>query len=265
VTEQEWLEGADPLAMLELLRDGASERKLRLFAVACCRNVWTLMPSATCRRAVEVAERYAEGLADRKELRAAWRPAWRTFDRWENRIYTANTFGDPMRNASRNMTAHDAAEAALLTAESAAEHFQPPYIARAAANAHACHVHYDPDLYNAPNNHAVRSGRRRFDPEHPHVRARREQEVAQCGFLREIFGNPFRAVAVDRAWLAWNDGTVAKMAQTIYDEQRHEDLPILADALEDAGCGNGEMLTHCRAGGEHLRGCWVMDLLLGNG
>jgi hypothetical protein len=82
--------------------------------------------------------------------------------------------------------------------------------------------------------------------------------------LRCIFGSPFRpAPALDPAWLAWNDGTVAKLAAAIYDARRFADLPILADALEEAGCADAAILAHCRGGGEHVRGCWAVDLLTG--
>ena len=65
------------------------------------------------------------------------------------------------------------------------------------------------------------------------------------------------------AWLAWNGGTVPRIAQAIYAERAFDRLPVLADALEDAGCANADVLAHCRSGGEHVRGCWVIDLLLG--
>jgi hypothetical protein len=81
--------------------------------------------------------------------------------------------------------------------------------------------------------------------------------------IRDIFGNPFRPVAVDPDWLTWNGGTVPKLAQAIYDQRRFQDLPILADALEEAGCTNADILNHCRQPGEHVRGCWVVDLVLG--
>jgi hypothetical protein len=85
-----------------------------------------------------------------------------------------------------------------------------------------------------------------------------------AAFLRCFFPNPCRpAPAVDPSWLTWNDGTVAKLAAAIYDGRRFSDLPILADALEDAGCADAAMLAHCRCGGEHVRGCWVVDLLTG--
>ncbi len=67
----------------------------------------------------------------------------------------------------------------------------------------------------------------------------------------------------DPSWLAWNDGAIRKIAQTIYDARAFDRLPLLADALEDAGCTDAAVLSHCREPGEHVRGCWVVDLLLG--
>jgi len=85
----------------------------------------------------------------------------------------------------------------------------------------------------------------------------------QCKLLREIFGNPFRPVTIDPAWLTFNDGEIIKLAQTVYNERAFEQMPALAQVLVDAGCTNEDMLTHCRSCGEHVRGCWVVDLLLG--
>jgi hypothetical protein len=81
--------------------------------------------------------------------------------------------------------------------------------------------------------------------------------------LHDIIGNPFRPSIADPAWFAWRDGTLVWIAQTIYDERCFTDLPILADALEEAGCTHAAILAHCREPGEHVRGCWVLDLLLG--
>jgi hypothetical protein len=90
------------------------------------------------------------------------------------------------------------------------------------------------------------------------------EHTAQAHLLRCVFGPlPFRTVAVDRSWLAWNDGTVVKLAQGIYDEGAFDRLPILADALEDAGCDVEDILTHLRSEGPHVLGCWPVDLLLG--
>jgi hypothetical protein len=64
-------------------------------------------------------------------------------------------------------------------------------------------------------------------------------------------------------WLAWHDGLISTMAQQIYEERRFDDLPVLADALEEAGCNEGTILEHARSHGPHVRGCWVIDCLLG--
>jgi hypothetical protein len=78
--------------------------------------------------------------------------------------------------------------------------------------------------------------------------------------LRDIFGNPFRPVTLNPSW---RTPTVKQLAEAIYKERAFERMPILADALEDAGCDNADILSHCRGGGEHVRGCWVVDLVLG--
>jgi hypothetical protein len=93
--------------------------------------------------------------------------------------------------------------------------------------------------------------------------ALREELAEASRLLREIVGNPFRPVRVEPAWLKWNDGVVVKMGKAIDDAGRYADLPILADALEDAGCDNADLLSHCRTPGGHAAGCWAVDLLLG--
>jgi len=85
-------------------------------------------------------------------------------------------------------------------------------------------------------------------------------EAENLAFLiRCFFGNPFRPIHVDPSWLT---STVVALSQTIYEEHAFHIMPILADALEDAGCTNAEILGHCRGSGPHARGCWVLDLLL---
>src|SRR5262245_38076456 len=83
---------------------------------------------------------------------------------------------------------------------------------------------------------------------------------AHCDLLRDLFGYPARPVAVDGTW---RTPAVRSVAQVIYDEGRFEDLPILADAVEEAGCGNTEVLSHLRGPVRHVKGCWVLDALLG--
>jgi hypothetical protein len=78
--------------------------------------------------------------------------------------------------------------------------------------------------------------------------------------VRDIFGNPFRPTTLD---LDWRTTTVIQLAQGMYDSRDFGAMPILADALQDAGCENADVLDHCRGSGPHVRGCWVIDLLLG--
>jgi hypothetical protein len=86
--------------------------------------------------------------------------------------------------------------------------------------------------------------------------------AAQVALIRDIFGNPFRPVTAEPAWLRWHDGTVPRIARGIYDDYRFADMPILHDALLDAGCDDEDVLAHCRTPDGHVRGCWVIDLLL---
>ncbi|MBL8795112.1 MAG: hypothetical protein JNM56_14480 [Planctomycetia bacterium] len=86
------------------------------------------------------------------------------------------------------------------------------------------------------------------------------EQRRQAGFIREIFGNPFRPATIDPTWRTAN---VVSLATAIYNERAFDRLPILADALEDAGCTSREILDHCRQPGEHVRGCWCVDLVLG--
>jgi hypothetical protein len=93
-------------------------------------------------------------------------------------------------------------------------------------------------------------------------RAAAAELAAVCGPSRCAAGNPFRPAAADPRWLTT---TVLALARGIYAERAFDRLPILADALQDAGCGNEDILTHCRGPGSHVRGCWVVDLVLGKG
>ena len=78
--------------------------------------------------------------------------------------------------------------------------------------------------------------------------------------MHDIFGNPFRPVAFDPAW---RTSTAVELARQMYEAREFSAMPILADALQDAGCENADVLGHCRGPGPHVRGCWVVDLLLG--
>ena len=85
----------------------------------------------------------------------------------------------------------------------------------------------------------------------------------QADLLRDIFGNPMRRVRVEPAWLAWSGGAIVQLARAIYEERAFHGMPLLGDLLQDAGCTAATVLEHCRAPVTHVRGCWVLDGLLG--
>ena len=86
-----------------------------------------------------------------------------------------------------------------------------------------------------------------------------------ASLLRCIFGNPFLAPRpIQAACLRWNDSTVLRIATGIYEERAFERLPVLGDALLDAGCDDEPLLSHLRDGGPHALGCWALDTILGN-
>jgi hypothetical protein len=84
----------------------------------------------------------------------------------------------------------------------------------------------------------------------------------QVMLLREVMGNPFRPTNLDPLWLTWAGGTVVHLAEGIYEDRAFDRMPVLGDALEEAGCTNESILGHCRQTAEHVRGCWLVDLLL---
>lgn len=88
----------------------------------------------------------------------------------------------------------------------------------------------------------------------------RAEQVHQAALFRCIVSNPFRPLTLDSSWLT---SSVLDLATGIYEDRAFDRMPILADALMDAGCANDDILQHCRTGGPHVRGCWVVDLLLG--
>ena len=223
MTEAEWRACADPTPMLQFLRGKVSERKLRLFACAWGYLLWGRMTDERSKQAVVTAERFADGLAARSELIAAFNAAQ---EAWKS-----------IRVAFRGKDSQsEKAARASGASKGAAE------VARNAAT---------PEW----NYGAVRiSSWRDTD----------KTVFLLSTFAKDIFGSlPFRSPSLDLAWLAWNDGAIRKLAQAIYDERAFGRLPLLADALEEAGCTDTAILAHCREPREHVRGCWVVDLLLG--
>ena len=89
------------------------------------------------------------------------------------------------------------------------------------------------------------------------------EQAHQADLVREVIGNPYRTELIDPTWLSANDHAAMRIAEGIAAGGTFTDMPILADALEDAGCTNKAMLAHCRTPGPHVAGCWVHDLVLG--
>lgn len=100
---------------------------------------------------------------------------------------------------------------------------------------------------------AIEMGRRKYG---------KEGKATECGLIRCVFGNPYRSTTFDPKWLT---PTVVALAGGIYAERAFDRMPILADALEEAGCNEMEILRHCRGTDPHARGCWVIDALLTKG
>jgi hypothetical protein len=202
--------------MLKFLRGKGSDRKLRLFACACCRRVWHLLTDQRSRRAVEVAEQFADGLTSGEELGSVCESA---------------------EQVGADLFADGGAEEGFHSAAQAAE-----WVA----------------LANRDRKKAARAAQKVARV------TMRITRLPQIDLLRDVFGPlPFHPLLIDSTWLSWNDGIIPKLAQAIYDDRAFDRLPILADALEEAGCTNADILNHCRQPSEHVRGCWVVDLLLG--
>jgi hypothetical protein len=228
MTEAEWRACANARTMLTFLGDKPGERKLRLFACACWRQRWPELADPGGDRPVAAAERYADGRCPWEEVAAAHEEAQARL-LMASRVLSEATWGTD-RAAFRAAQDRKRAMWAAEWATARGYVFAATHILRLAQEG-----------------------------------ATKKQRAACAELAREVFGNPFRAVAVDPAWRAANDGLVARLAASIYDERRFGDLGVLADALEDVGCREGELLTHCRSPGPHVPGCWAVDLLLQKG
>jgi hypothetical protein len=214
MTEHEWLTCTEPEAMLDFLRSRTdpSDRKLRLFACACCRRIWHRLTDPRSRRAVVIAEQFADQPNEPGSRRA--------LDQAAAAAYTV--VGD----ATFSANAHAAGLAAHHTSE---PHFRFADFAAMAAR----YAAYPGGLM---------------------------AQSVQCKLLRDIFANPFRPAALGAAGLR---PPVVTLAKGIYNDRAFDRLPLLADALEEAGGMAPDLLVHLRQRGSHVRGCWAVDLILG--
>jgi hypothetical protein len=226
MTEAEWLGCANPSPMLSFLRDNGhlSERKARLFVVASCRWISPLLSDERSQRAIEVAEQYLEGGISQEEL-------------YQVRLLAHDAY--MQARASE-------AKAAGHSPGSRWAHRHAAALAFAAYTATCCDTPGDVD----------------FEVECILGESSSPLGMYQPGLFRDIFGNPFRRAAIPPTIRAWNDGTAVKLAGAIYEERAFDRLPILADALEEAGCTDAELLAHLRGPRPHVRGCWAVDAIL---
>jgi hypothetical protein len=235
MTESEWADSTDPQEMLTSLQGKVSERKLRLFAMACCRRAWHLFPEPDvgCQDVVELTERYAEEAAQSGEQARVYLPAAAA-----SAAFAAAAIASS--DDSPALSAHAAFAASSLTGSGYAD--DEAMVWSVAADAAA-----------ADDANTDQTERR-----------------VQCALLRDIFGNPFRPhLALTPSLLNQNDARIRKLAEATYNERLlptgHLDparLAVLVDALLDAGCQDTELLEHLRGPGPHVRGCFALDLLL---
>ncbi len=227
MTEAEWLVCAEPGPMLEFLRTRLNDRKARLFGCGFLRLIWQqLEDKEGSRQAVGVSEAFADGVATRPELRWARKLAETTAEAWSD-----PALEEPVWQAVD--TASDNAWA---------------FFER---------VHYEtteefsePDIVNPRTSKLVTEKEATRHALYVHV-------------LRDLIGNPFRPVRLAPAFLQMQGKTITNLAHAIYDDRAFDRMPILGDALEEAGCQDADILGHCHHAAVHVRGCWVVDLLLG--
>jgi hypothetical protein len=222
--------------MLEFCQGKVNERKLRLFAAACCRQVSQFFKDERCFRAINLAERLAEKQAAADEVTSL-----------------ANELGGVPGSSVSADAGWEAVRCAIAPLADIFDKDDVDSVHLAAAPYWAAESVYADAVAHSNSPDAWRAARHR-------------ERCNQSDLLRDIFGNPFRpAPTIAPLWLEWNDRTVLRLAQTVYEERAFERMPILADALEEAGCDNADILNHCRGPNVHVRGCWVVDLLLGKG
>jgi hypothetical protein len=269
MTEEQWLSCTDPIEMVEFLRGNptredavtwwnarwrfeeagtGNDRKFRLFACACCRRIWDHIPETCNRDAVAAVEDYLDGRLPARALEAALVASSAVEWKEDGSGRRSEPGYWAVKYLGRGFYKLTAAASALVVASRVLFMADEEYGREAGHAFNACFytlagVFLRPFRWPLPVPAAVEAER-----------------ATQAALLRCLFGNPFRPVSLDPAW---RTRTALALAQAIYDERDFAMLPVLADALEDAGCENGQVLAHCRQQGvPHVRGCWVVDLLL---
>lgn len=245
MTEAEWLACQDPAPMLKSVRDKASERQLRLFACACCRKVLHLMKDARSRQGLLAAERLADGGAGARRGRAG--VAKEAKAAAEEARQLADAAQDPAEHLARLAECCAAWAAYFVVQPSAGDSADNAVGHASLALAYAsCKT---PKVLTS------------FPPDRE--RMMRDAMREQAGLLRDIIGSPFDRRTVDHTWLRKDTNTILTIAQAVYEQEAFtaERMRVLADALEEAGAVT-ELVDHLLSPGPHVRGCWVVDLIL---
>jgi hypothetical protein len=236
MTEAEWLECDDPTAMCQHAfkstrsqRLPSPHRKVRLFSCACCRLVWSLLTDERSRQLVEISERFADGEAKKSELARA--------DRAGAEVAVALKLPREPRGL-------------------VAKGKHPPQLAAEMAVWAGHDSNQDVIEMTAITAEQLIKALKKLND-----LTLIESLKSRAGLFRDIF-NPFHPVALNPSWL---NATVVSLAKQMYDSRDFSAMPILADALQESGCDNETILQHCRNPGPHVRGCFVVDLLLGKG
>ena len=258
MTEAEWLVCGDPFHMLCHLQEGGTlgacwgSRKARLFAVACCRRVLAFLPDDRHREAVELSARFADGQASASDLEELSESLWAFY-------------GVP---PGAGYLIQPAEMCYLLSYWPLAADWMDACTGAEQAVMLVGHVHRTGQVLRSD----VWFANDKWWESEAEA-ARTAERFAQASVIRDIFGNPFRpSSSLSPAVLAWNDGTVRRIAEGIYQDRQMPEgtldnsrLLILADALLDAGCEDEALMEHCRSEGPHVRGCWAIDTILGKG
>jgi len=226
VTETEWLSRSQLVAMLKhVYRSGCSDRKLQLAAIAFCRHMSHLPLPVEWHETVARFEEWVEGVATAEQVISV---------RQRLEAIADQPLSADEPRFSERFFGYKAAVLLVDTGPGRQRRSERLFMVESVA-------------FDA--NQVFGAG---------HERTTR---VAHCRIVRDIFGNPFRPVTPEPSWLT---STVLALANGIYEEKAFDRMPILADALQDAGCNNPDILDHCREpNGVHTRGCWVVDLVLG--
>jgi hypothetical protein len=218
-----------------------STRKARLFSVACCRRIWHLLDSPADRQAVEVAEEVAEKKKRLTNLRVS---------------HEATSITDLGLDPSPLVPGLGWSYVSSHEWDCSYGIWVSPERRRVCRVAHWAST---PTPWGSPESTAndtrvLLSFRNGLD-------AAKAEEKTQCALLRDIV-SPAGCPVIQSTWLSSNGGTVRRLAQAIYEERAFDSLPVLADALEEAGCSDEALQGHLRGPGPHVRGCWAVDLLV---